>query len=172
MTAHWAAFYRGHGRFSDHVIRRVTRSPFSHVELIRQAERPLRGETARCISSSLRDGGVRIKDIRLDAPKWDVYALPWAPDDAWNRAEAELGRPYELWPMLFSQLLNLRRHRRDAWHCSELVGHALGLSMPHAKSPGDLLRAVHDHTGIWYSALDRGRTPESRPGSGDGFDPS
>lgn len=159
MSIHWTAFYRGRGRISDHVIRAATRSPFSHVELIRQDERPRRGETVRCISASLRDGGVRIKDITLDAGKWDVYAVPWAPEDAWARAEAQLGEPYELWTMMFSQLLNLRRNRRGSWHCSELVGHALGLSMPHAKSPGDLLRAVHDHNETWNSALDSTRSP-------------
>lgn len=154
MSGYWVAFYRGKGRVSDRIVRFATRSPFSHVELIRQDERPRRGETVRCISASGRDGGVRIKDIRLEAPKWDVYAVPWAPGDAWDRAEAHLGAPYELWSMVISQFFNFRRHSRRRWFCSELVAHALGLSMPHAMAPGDLLRAVHDHSGTWRAALD------------------
>jgi hypothetical protein len=154
MSRYWIAFYRGRGDIADHIVRFATRSPFSHCELIRQEARPRRGDTVRCISASGRDGGVRIKEIRLEGPKWDVYAVPWAREDAWARAEAHLGAPYELWSMVISQLFNFRRHTRGRWFCSELIAHALGLSMPHAMSPGDLLRAVHDHTGTWRAALD------------------
>ena len=55
--------------------------------------------------------------------------------------------------MIVSQLANFRRHSRAKWYCSELVAHALGLSMPHAKSPGDLLRAIHDHSTTYKLAL-------------------
>jgi hypothetical protein len=157
MARYWVAFYRGKGRLADRVVRIVTRSPFSHCELIRAEVRPERGDTVTCISSSGRDGGVRIKDIALEDGKWDIYEVPWARETAWARAEAELGRPYELWSMLFCQLLNLRRHSREKWFCSELVAHALGLSMPHALSPGDLLRAIHDIRTFYADALRRGR---------------
>jgi hypothetical protein len=157
MSDYYVAFYRGRGRFADFATRVATRSPFSHCELIRSGSVPRRGDTVRCISSSGRDGGVRIKDITLEAPKWDIYAVPWAREDAWNRAESKLGQPYELWKMLLNQFFYFRRHDRDKWFCSELVAYALGLSMPHAKSPGDLLRAIHDHRGTWRAALDRAR---------------
>ena len=47
--------------------------------------------------------------------------------------------------MVLSQLFNFRRNSRGRWYCPELIAYALGLSMPHAKSPGDLLRAIRDH---------------------------
>lgn len=155
MPHYFVAFYRGRGTMADKIVRYATRSPFSHCELIQSAETPRRGDTVTCISASGRDGGVRIKDITLKEGKWDIYAVPWAPKDTWARAEAHLGRPYELWSMVFSQLFNFRRHSRERWFCSELVAHALGLSMPHAKSPGDLLRAIRDHVGTWELALAR-----------------
>ncbi|UWQ17836.1 hypothetical protein [Jannaschia sp. M317] len=150
---YYVAFYRGKGTIADRITRMATRSPFSHCELIRTEVTPQRGDTVTCISSSGRDGGVRVKEITLEDPKWDIYAVPWARQDAWDRAEAQLGKPYELWTMIISQLFNFRRHSRAKWYCSELVAYALGLSMPHAKSPGDLLRAIHDHRGTWRLAL-------------------
>ncbi|MGB3407674.1 MAG: hypothetical protein WBA67_09280 [Jannaschia sp.] len=150
---YYVAFYRGHGTLADRIVRYATRSPFSHCELIRTSITPRRGDTVRCISASGRDNGVRIKDITLEDGKWDIYAVPWAPLDAWDRAEAQLGQPYELWAMILSQLLNFRRHSRGKWFCSELVAHALGLNMPHAKSPGDLLRDIRDHVDTWELAL-------------------
>ncbi|WP_179378436.1 hypothetical protein [Jannaschia marina] len=153
MARYWVAFYRGRGRMMDKVVRFATRSPFSHVELIRQEERPKRGDTVTCLSSSARDGGVRIKDIELKDGKWDIYEVPWAHPSTWDRAARHLGKPYELWPMVISQLFNFRRHSREQWYCSELIAYALNLSMPHAKSPGDLLRAIRDNVATWDYAI-------------------
>ncbi|MEM9795153.1 MAG: hypothetical protein AAF919_01600 [Pseudomonadota bacterium] len=153
MSQYYVAFYRGRGTMADRIVRYATRSPFSHCELIRTEEIPRRGDTVTCISASNRDNGVRIKDITLEPHKWDIYAVPWAPPDTWDRAAAQLGAPYELWAMVLSQLFNFRRHKRGHWFCSELIAHALGLNMPHAKSPGDLLRAIDDHVDTWQLAL-------------------
>ena len=162
MSRYWIAFYRGRGRVMDHVVRFATRSPWSHCELIRQETRPRRGDTVTCLSASGRDRGVRIKEITLEDGKWDIYEVPWAPPETWDRAAAKLGQPYELWPLFLSQLFNFRRHCRDQWFCSELIAHALGLSMPHAKSPGDLLRAVRDNARTWENARSGFRPPPAR----------
>ncbi|WP_298429397.1 hypothetical protein [uncultured Jannaschia sp.] len=159
MSRYWVAFYRGRGTLADKIVRAATRSPFSHCEMIRQDTRPARGDTVTCLSASARDGGVRIKEITLEDGKWDIYAVPWARPDAWDRALAEEGRPYELWSMVLSQLFNFRRHSRDRWYCSELIAYALGLSMPHAKSPGDLMRAIHDHVVTWNASQVVARPP-------------
>lgn len=153
MPNYYVAFYRGKGTMADKIVRMATRSPFSHCELIQCEVTPRRGDTVTCISASGRDNGVRIKEIELKAEKWDIYAVPWAPPDTWQRAEAKLGEPYELWSMVISQLFNFRRHERGKWFCSELVAYALGLNMPHAKSPGDLLRDIDDHVDTWRLAL-------------------
>ena len=149
---YYVAFYRGRGKVSDVIVRAATRSPFSHCELIRSDTRPRRGDTVTCLSASGRDNGVRIKEITLEDGKWDIYDVPWAREDAWDRAAEKLGQPYELWSMVLSQLFNFRRNSRGRWYCSELIAYALGLSMPHAKSPGDLLRAIRDHVATWDNA--------------------
>lgn len=152
MSDHYVAFYRGHGRLTDWVVRKATRSAFSHVEMIRSEARPRLGDTVRCLGASGRDGGVRIKDIRLDPEKWRIYHVRWAPGDAWDRAEAKLGEPFDLLSLLTTQLFNFRRGRRGRWFCSELVAYALRLDLPHAYAPGDLLRAIGDHTDTWEGA--------------------
>ncbi|CTQ33534.1 hypothetical protein [Jannaschia rubra] len=152
MQRHFVAFYRGRGTLADRIVQYATRSPFSHCELIRAATPPRLGEVATCLSASGRDGGVRIKDIELTPDKWCIYEVTWAPRGTWERAEARLGEPYELWSMVLSQLFNFRRQARGRWFCSELVAHALRLDMPHFYAPGDLLRAIRDHTDTWNDA--------------------
>lgn len=175
MSRYWVAFYRGRGRMMDHVMRFATRSPYSHCELIRQDDRPRRGDKVVCLGASARDGGVRVKAITLDNGKWDIYEVPWARECAWDRALAQRGKPYELWPMFLSQLFNFRRHSRGKWYCSELIAHALGLNMPHAKSPGDLLRAIDAHRRTWIAAQDLQRRSRRAPpptlNDDEGFDP-
>tara|TARA_R110001606_G_scaffold390081_1_gene556778 strand:- start:62 stop:238 length:177 start_codon:yes stop_codon:yes gene_type:complete len=54
------AFYKGHGQLLDRVIRWVTRSSFSHVEILRAVPAmSVDGAQSRAWSSSGRDGGVR-----------------------------------------------------------------------------------------------------------------
>jgi hypothetical protein len=138
------AFYKGTGRFDDRVIRWITRSAFSHVELL---EKPpaCHGQGAwigRSWSSSGRDGGVRSATIVFQSARWQFVPVPWAPERTLETLSAELGKPYDFIGLLGSQLFNLRRHRAGHWFCSELCAHALGLSAPQEVSPGGLYRRV------------------------------
>ena len=150
---YWVLFYRGKaGRIADKIVAFATRSPYSHCELVRSATRPKPGETHLCLSASGRDGGVKCREITLGDGKWSSYEVVWARADTWDRAMSKLGQPYELWPMVFSQLFNFRRHNRGKWFCSELIAYALGLNMPHGMSPGDLLRAIDNNRRTWNAA--------------------
>jgi len=139
------AFYYGQGTAVDRLIRTATRSPFSHVELVADflmVTDHIRCET-RAISSSSRDSGVRIKPIVFCHDKWVVLPLlGWQPDDAWQRAASQLGKPYDYAGILMNFTVPLRRHLRGSWFCSELCGHALGLHEPQTLSPGDLYYRV------------------------------
>ncbi len=155
---YWVLFYRGKaGRIADRIVAFATRSPSSHCELVRSPTRPKAGETHLCVSSSGRDGGVKCREILLKEGKWAAYEVVWARSDTWDRAMSKLDAPYELWPMILSQLFNFRRHDRCKWFCSELIAHALGLNMPHAMSPGDLLRAIDNNRRTWVAARETGR---------------
>ncbi|MEP4700759.1 MAG: hypothetical protein ABJZ79_06355 [Parasphingorhabdus sp.] len=133
------AFYKGRGRLLDRVIRWVTRSSFSHVEILR-AVPTISGDglEARAWSSSGRDGGVREKSISFKPGHWEFVTIPWAGPAVIDRVIAEIGNPYDYTGLLASQALNLRRHRRDQWFCSEICAHALELSAPQELSPGGL----------------------------------
>lgn len=137
------AFYIGKGTLVDRVIRLVTRSPYSHVELVLGELTNDSPRTLLSISASARDGGVREKSIVFQAGRWEFLPLEgWSGDQVWIRAEAELGRPYDYLGILLNFTVPIRRHLRGSWFCSELCGHALGLDQPHRLSPGALYDAV------------------------------
>ncbi|UWQ22811.1 hypothetical protein [Jannaschia sp. W003] len=144
---------RAFGRVQAWIVRGATRSAFSHCELIRHPDAPPPGLPVESISSSGRDGGVRIKWIRYDAGKWAFKPVPWAPADAWDRAARHLGKPYDYAGLLKSHVIPLNREDPEAWFCSELCAEALGLRMPNALSPGALHRALEDDCDIWRRTL-------------------
>lgn len=157
------AFYRGSGTTTDRVIRWVTRSPFSHVEML---ERPptWHGSGAwqgRAWSASSRDGGVRGKTIVFEQVRWAFLAVPWAPEGALDVVRAEVGKPYDFAGLIGSQLFNLRRQADGRWFCSELCAHALGFAAPQELSPGGLFWRVQEMTAVYQLGLTRaGEPPE------------
>lgn len=142
----WLAFYKGHGRLTDRLIRWASQSPFSHVELVLEGHAC--ENTLNAISASGRDGGVRVKAIAFHPDRWVFVPVPWADRQSANaRAMATVGAGYDWTALFLAQVLHLRRTRQDLWFCSELVAHALGLPQPQTLSPGDLylwVRAMND----------------------------
>ena len=141
MTGVTLAFYKAPGDRIDRAIRFVTRSAYSHVEIIRltgvtDAEGCLQADA---VSASYRDGGVRARSIPLRPDHWDLVMVPWASAAmAYTRALSQVGAGYDYAGLIFSQVLHLRRDSGRRWFCSELVAHALDLPRPSAYSPGDL----------------------------------
>lgn len=156
------AFYKAQGRFLDRVIRWVTRSAFSHCEILQG--RPYqtdRAFEARAWSSSGRDGGVREKSITFKPGHWEFVTIPWAGPAAIDRVIAEIGNPYDYAGLLASQALNLRRHRQDQWFCSEICAYALELSAPQELSPGGLYCRVLEMNRAYLAGWTRaGEPPE------------
>ena len=80
---YYLALYKGHrggsgwrvwcARATDWLTRILTRGQYSHAEI---AYGPVEGGGYDCISSSVRDGGVRAKTMLLPADKWDLIPLP------------------------------------------------------------------------------------------------
>lgn len=130
------AFYQAPGDWLDKLIRQATDSPYSHCELVMG---PLEiGQTARAISSSYRDGGVRIKEITFDAGKWFLVPVPWAGPSAFDRAARHIGARYDTIGAVLTQFPTLRAQSDARWFCSELTAFALGLFKPETLSPGAL----------------------------------
>lgn len=135
------AFYRGRAsrrwhRIQDIAIRRATGSPFSHVEMI---VGPCGlGQTALCLSSSGRDGGVREKPILLKPDHWSLVRLNVDPAGPARFIRDRIGAGYDYRGILLSQALPIGWHDPTRWFCSEICAAALGMEDPHCLSPGTL----------------------------------
>lgn len=85
----YLALYKGHktgrnpraliARFSDWLTRKLTKGQYSHCEIaveksVQWGQYDWQSEYY-CYSSSIRDGGVRCKQMELEADKWDLVEL-------------------------------------------------------------------------------------------------
>lgn len=136
------AFYRAPGRWQDAAVRLITRSRFSHCELV--ALEPEPGGIARSLSASKRDGNcVRVRNIRFHRGHWEFARVGVDMGEVWRRAMSELELPYDIIGAALSALpVDIESDR--GWFCSELCAYAIGLERPHIYSPGDLA----EHCGL------------------------
>ena len=97
---YYLALYKGHrggsgwrvwcARATDWLTRILTRGQYSHAEI---AYGPVEGGGYDCISSSVRDGGVRAKTMLLPADKWfysEWYAAALGLPDCWRWSPNDL----------------------------------------------------------------------------------
>ena len=140
------------GRWVFHVVVCVaTFSRFSHTELV-FGEPDEKGESL-CASSSLRDGGVRIKRIKLDPARWVVDPLhglhPRIEERAYGWFVEHEDEKYDLLGLAAVWLFTVAPWLRAVWRllqsagrsfCSESIAAALGLWRPWTRSPGGLRR--------------------------------
>lgn len=165
--------------FASGIIRRLTHSPWSHVDIVMPDG--LLGVSGK--DDSISDiGGVRIRPFNewpyLTKPK--VACLNCSADitDRIHAAAAsQIGKPFDnsaMWGMLEDQALEKNRNWRDPnqWFCSELVAWALetGGLFPYPLavlknriSPADILLMINpfmsaDNIRIFLQA----ETPESK----------
>ncbi|MGR3484450.1 MAG: hypothetical protein ACU0BF_03835 [Paracoccaceae bacterium] len=136
------AFYHGRGTWQDAVVRRVTGSVYSHVELVWLDRAGWPAGPILSVSASPRDGGVRLKSIAFHPARWDLVAVPWAAPDAWAFAEEQVGAGYD-WPgVILRHGLRLPIQSRTRWFCSELCAAAVGLREWDRWTPGGLALAA------------------------------
>lgn len=126
-------------RLSDWIIRALTGSPYSHCELAVLIP-PLNGDpddhtVFDCYSSSIRDGGVRLKTMPLPADKWDL--IPVNQQDAYidvlHYFAQTRGKPYDFIGAC-GVVLGIKGSLKK-WFCSEWCAAALGLQYPDRYSP-------------------------------------
>jgi hypothetical protein len=114
------AFYKGSkGTIVDKLICLWTLGIYSHVELV--------DDNDISYSSSSRDKGVRLKAIKFDVNKWDIYNIKL---DVNVLREFELetrGKKYDWIGIFFYHLLPFKMQNNDKWYCSEWVSRVLQL---------------------------------------------
>ena len=126
-------------RLSDWIIRTLTRSPYSHCELAVLIPPPDGDPDDHavfdCYSSSIRDGGVRVKTMPLPSEKWDL--IPVNQQDAYidvlNYFAQTRGKPYDFIGAC-GVVLGIKGSLKK-WFCSEWCAAALGLQYPDQYSP-------------------------------------
>lgn len=120
-------------RIGDWITRKITRGIYSHCEIAD----PCANGGYLCYSSSIRDGGVRVKKMDLPSEKWDLIPLhdatPADLDRVWQRAQ---GKRYD-WAGAIGTVLKIRQ-RPDKWFCSEFCAAVMGIPDGWRFSPNDL----------------------------------
>lgn len=129
------AFYKAPGTWIDGAIRLVTRSKYSHCEVVIDGV---------CWSASIQDGGIRQKRMLLNPERWDVVTIPDSPRARQWFLEHE-GQGYDFWGV-FRFLIPFVPQREDRWFCSEASLEALR----------DILRELFG--GEFEAALDSSKT--------------
>ena len=159
MTAVYLALYKGRrdgawyrpgvaaARLSDWIIRTLTGSPYSHCELAVLIP-PLNGDPEDpavfdCYSSSIRDGGVRVKTMPLPPEKWDLIPVDASPEQVYEALAATFGAKYD-WAGATGVIARWRHDKRK-WFCSEWCAWTLGLSNPERFCPGSLAEYCRTH---------------------------
>lgn len=151
MTAVYLAIYKGRrdgawyrpgvaaARLSDWIIRTLTGSPYSHCELAV----PCADGQYDCYSSSIRDGGVRLKTMPLPPEKWDLIHVDVKPEQVYEALAATFGAKYD-W-LGATGVIARWRHDKRKWFCSEWCAWTLGLSNPERFCPGSLAEYCRTH---------------------------
>jgi len=115
------AFYKGKGDWVDWAIRKWTRSPYSHCEIVIDNT---------WYSSSARDGGVRKKNIHHNPENWDFIDIKIQVNDKniikmfFNK---QIGKKYDYVGILLSQVIPLHEDIKNRWFCSEICAYTLQL---------------------------------------------
>lgn len=136
------ALYKGKGnslkqRLFEGVIRLATGSIYSHCELALA----LADGRFQCYSASARDGGVRMKTMRLPGEKWDLISLPWInPQQITRHFEQTKGAKYDLGGA-FGVILPLY-NSKNKYFCSEWCANVIFGVKKWAISPAELAKLV------------------------------
>lgn len=117
------AFYiASNGDIIDKSIAAWSRGPYSHCELV--------FDNLNCFSCSPREGYVRYKQIEdiYTSKKWDILNLDKLNlnteviNDITNK---EMGKAYDWYGLIMSQILSIDSDDKKKWFCSELCHHIL-----------------------------------------------
>lgn len=128
------ALYKGKDRLFDRMVQWWTRSDYSHCEAI--VEEKADGSMV-CWSSSCLDGGVRIKEMKLNPAKWDIVEVSADLGRVRLWFTLHQGKSYDFWG-LAGCVLRCLSPSRDKWFCSSAVAAAIGYDEPWRVTPADL----------------------------------
>lgn len=120
----YVAFYKGRKRLFNRLTAWWLGGDFSHCELVLGFD-PI--GRAICASSSMMDGGVRVKHMTLDPSHWDVVPVSGSLTAAWGWMNKHTGAGYDFLG-LFGFVARFVGHDKSKFVCSEAVAEMLGMT--------------------------------------------
>lgn len=109
------------------LIRWWKMTPYSHCELLVDGV---------CYSSSMRDGGVRAKEIEFKDGHWDFIDVPWVGSVQVKNFYAITKKTRYGWKDLILRQIFNKRGDSSGMFCSEWCAAALGIEHAYAFDPG------------------------------------
>lgn len=138
------AFYKGRKRLFNRLTALWLRGAYSHCELILGTD--VNGLSI-CASSSMMDGGVRVKHMRLDPAHWDIVPVAGDPAQAWAWLREHESQGYD-YLGLIGFIARALGHDKARWVCSEAVADMLGIPESWRFDPCSLWAALTRHSHI------------------------
>ena len=117
------AFYKGRKRLFNRMTSWWLRGPYSHVELVLGYDQ---AGQAICASSSMMDGGVRVKHMTLKPEHWDLAGVDASEQYAWDWLHQHEGAGYDYLGLL-GFVARAVGHDQRKFVCSEAVAEMLGI---------------------------------------------
>ena len=128
------------GWWLTRLVQKGTYSNVTHVEAI-LAEHEDGSVTIG--SSSVREGGVRIKRCHLTPEHWIIVDVPrWSAETAKQWFEKHDGEPYD-WRGAFASCMPFQWGESKQWFCNGAVGAAVGLDSPEIFGPAQFTAICH-----------------------------
>ena len=122
----WIALYKGKGNIINSIVRRWTKSQYSHAELILNDKTTWIG-----ISPFIKSQVTDRKNVEYNPENWDFYKIPIT-DEQYTAIlhfyDITKGATYDWIGMLLSQFLSFNIKQKYKWYCSEWILYALRIS--------------------------------------------
>ena len=122
----WIALYKGNGNIINSIVRRWTKSQYSHAELILDDKKTWIG-----ISPFIKSQVTDRKDVDYNPDNWDFYKISVTDEQYQSILEfydITRGATYDWIGMLLSQFLSFSIKQKNKWYCSEWILYALRIS--------------------------------------------
>ena len=122
----WIALYKGKGTFVNYIVRKWTKSQYSHAELILEDKKTWIG-----ISPYINAEVVKRQVEDYNPAKWDFYKINITEEQHKSIIDfydLTKGTKDDWIGMLLSQFLPFRIKQENKWYCSEWILYALRIS--------------------------------------------
>lgn len=117
------------------LTRLVQKGQFSNVTHVEAILQENADGTVNIASSSLREGGVRIKqNVKLDPTHWIVVETVYSAETAHQWFLDHLGQKYDALGA-FATCMPFQWSQKDRWFCNQAVGASIGLKSPETFGP-------------------------------------